>query len=501
MAEPSVIPEAKTIRQRVYLSGLVDNVKPEDIEQRLKPFGTLSDLCISYDSTGEWCRGFAHATLDITDKNWQRCVTTLNGAKWKDKKLRIEKAKDDYMKRRETELAMMEEQERKQMKQFKRKALVKHATDMSLVTDREVEARPGWKRGRYGRAIRVMRLRQPDGSMMVYDPGMYKNNLEKLFGSERPLPVEKLTWFYPEQSSEQSVKQTNMSDVEQYIEQATSENETMEDVEMTTEHPTEVPSDDNNDDDLVIDSNSNTNVEEESTNANEVDTSEEKARSLNILKMMFGESTTAQTTGAITDSNEIGRANPNESIEFIDLILHPDVPVIPIIDEEPTINEENHLHQATLSETAMPEHYTVKGDLKSMFQLSSQNNATSNDNAQPFKLFNDPPMEMEAPSTFSFDFSAMIGAPATPRIQTTSKPSSTSTTATLPPTFFFAHFDQPLLLRRNNIFIRTGSLEDVTKHWEAMRQGLTQDFKQRHKYAIRMRKRQQQTARRSETRH
>jgi hypothetical protein len=44
------------------------------------------------------------------------------------------------------------------------------------------------------------------------------------------------------------------------------------------------------------------------------------------------------------------------------------------------------------------------------------------------------------------------------------------------------------------------SREEVTKHWEVMRQGLTQDFKQRHKYAIRMRKRQQ-GARRSETRH
>jgi RNA recognition motif-containing protein len=44
--------EAKAVRQRVYLGGLMDNVTPEDIEQRFKPFGTISNLCISYDSTG-----------------------------------------------------------------------------------------------------------------------------------------------------------------------------------------------------------------------------------------------------------------------------------------------------------------------------------------------------------------------------------------------------------------------------------------------------------------
>lgn len=138
---------------------------------------------------------------------------------------------------------------------------------MSLVTDRDVEARPGWKRGRYGRAIRVMRLRRPDGSMMVYDPGMYKNNLEKLFGSERPLPVDQLTWFYPEQQqqAEKILKHIDILNMEQPIEQETverneftsrehlsqtsdissnefseSENEAMNDVETSTENLSEL---------------------------------------------------------------------------------------------------------------------------------------------------------------------------------------------------------------------------------------------------------------------
>jgi predicted lipoprotein len=41
-----------------------------------------------------------------------------------------------------------------------------HAKDMAPVTDNNL--RRGWKRGRYGRAIAVMRLKRPNGSTVKY---------------------------------------------------------------------------------------------------------------------------------------------------------------------------------------------------------------------------------------------------------------------------------------------------------------------------------------------
>lgn len=39
-----------------------------------------------------------------------------------------------------------------------------HAKDMTPVTDNNMGTRKGWKRGRYGRAIAVMRLKKNDGT-------------------------------------------------------------------------------------------------------------------------------------------------------------------------------------------------------------------------------------------------------------------------------------------------------------------------------------------------
>ncbi|KAI9595702.1 hypothetical protein BDF19DRAFT_441302 [Syncephalis fuscata] len=527
-----IVTEAVPLRQRLYVSGLVHDVKPEDIEQRFRPF--------------EYCRGFAHATLDTTDKNWQRCVTMLNGAKWKGAKLRIDKAKDDHVKR----------QEHKQLRQLKRKAMVRHAADMSLVTDRNVEARPGWKR--------VMRVRKPDGTMLVYDPGMYKNNLEKLFGSERPLPVQQLTWFYPKQES--LVNENRFSQIVA-IKEIETDNEQM-DIQKQFIEPLDTPLDLSNEFNEESNENSMMNLImmlKWMLQINQLDTSsdqeldlvsieadhhvedeqpahlhhitEEKNRSLNILNAMFGGSnstisnTTAPTPSQDINTNQINNNSINnndyqynrfmwrdmtqfdpDNPDSLDLLIHPDVPII----AHPLMKEQEEVKVSSIQESAMPEvgddkHFTVKGDLKSMFKsaatLSSALINTQEGNKQPFMLFGQQANELEeeeeeeGDNGFNFDFSAMI---PTTHVSTKSIDRQTTDTS-LPATFFFAHFDQPSLLRRSvyreqNIFVRTGTIENVTKNWENMRQNLTRDFKQRHKHAVRLHKRQQRGSRRVDTR-
>ncbi|KAF9162720.1 hypothetical protein DFQ26_003293 [Actinomortierella ambigua] len=61
---------------------------------------------------------------------------------------------------------------------------------------------------------------------------------------------------------------------------------------------------------------------------------------------------------------------------------------------------------------------------------------------------------------------------------------------------FFFHFNHPYLQKRSpfrpqqaKVFMRTGTLEEVTAQWEKTRQGLTQEYKRKHRSAARNRER------------
>lgn len=65
------------------------------------------------------------------------------------------------MNRRQEDLdkqAKLEEKERNAaLKKFKRNP-AKHAEDMSLITDKNMDGKRGWKRGRFGRPVITMKL-------------------------------------------------------------------------------------------------------------------------------------------------------------------------------------------------------------------------------------------------------------------------------------------------------------------------------------------------------
>lgn len=64
---------------------------------------------------------------------------------------------------------------------------------MTPVTDNNMGTRKGWKRGRYGRAIAVMRLKKNDGTKVNFSNYVfsYTNTLSSL--SLNPLII-KTTW-------------------------------------------------------------------------------------------------------------------------------------------------------------------------------------------------------------------------------------------------------------------------------------------------------------------
>ncbi|KAG1174674.1 hypothetical protein G6F70_004666 [Rhizopus microsporus] len=175
-------------------SGLHSSITEDQIKERFSKFGTISNVQVAKDCEN-LCRGFAHMNIETTTKKWAQCLSVFKGSKWKGQEIKIEEAKMDYKEREALRQQKIEERQER-----KRKRLARwndsdgfHAKDMSLITDNNINNKRGWKRGRYGRAIAVMRLSKPDGTKFVFDPTHYKNNLTKLYNIGVPMkPVEKL---------------------------------------------------------------------------------------------------------------------------------------------------------------------------------------------------------------------------------------------------------------------------------------------------------------------
>ncbi|KAI8371937.1 hypothetical protein EDC96DRAFT_73649 [Choanephora cucurbitarum] len=182
------------VQKRVYIGGLHPTTNEQQIKDRFNKFGTVNDVTIAKNTSNE-CRGFAHMTIETTPKKWETCLSVYNGAKWKGLELKLEEAKMDWQERKRIRDEKILEQEEKKKKRLERwnDSEGFHSKDMSLVTDNNMGSRKGWKRGRYGRAIAVMRLKKEDGTKFVFDPSHYKNNLTKLYNiGVRMKPVNKL---------------------------------------------------------------------------------------------------------------------------------------------------------------------------------------------------------------------------------------------------------------------------------------------------------------------
>ncbi|KAI7897779.1 uncharacterized protein BX663DRAFT_527174 [Cokeromyces recurvatus] len=170
------------IDKRIYIGGLHPQTTEEQIKERFNKFGSVSHVNIAKNVENE-CRGFAHMTIHTTPKQWESCLSVYNGAKWRGYILKLEEASLDWQERKRLRDIQWSEKEAKRLKRLSRwndKSEAFHAKDIDTpVTDNNL--RKGWKRGRYGRAIAVMRLRKPNGTRFVFDPSHYKNNLSKLY--------------------------------------------------------------------------------------------------------------------------------------------------------------------------------------------------------------------------------------------------------------------------------------------------------------------------------
>ncbi|ORZ02438.1 hypothetical protein BCR43DRAFT_9901 [Syncephalastrum racemosum] len=169
------------VEKRIYIGGLHESIDEKQVHDRFDRFGKVSQISIAKDMEGK-CRGFGHMSITTTENMWKKCISSYNKTKWRGSVLILENAKDDYMevRRKQAEAEAREAPRRERTrKRIAQGGPVRYAKNMNVVTDNNMGKRRGWQRGRYGRAIAVVRLKRPDGTMIVYDPSHYKNSLTK----------------------------------------------------------------------------------------------------------------------------------------------------------------------------------------------------------------------------------------------------------------------------------------------------------------------------------
>lgn len=196
--------------RRIYLGGLPKKslLAPEDLKSRFASFGKILSVEIVKSHVegfeGE-SRGFAYLDIVCDKENWLKMKSSYHGKVWKEgKKLIVQEAKPD-------ELALLKKKRNQQgQKEKPSKTSGKKAKPELAVFDEKL-LKKGWKRGRYGRPVAVMHLRKLDGTICIVDPSHFKESLQKIFGTERPKPISRLSWFYEDFKSSENHDSNSLS--------------------------------------------------------------------------------------------------------------------------------------------------------------------------------------------------------------------------------------------------------------------------------------------------
>ncbi|EEB09405.1 ribosome biogenesis protein Nop6 [Schizosaccharomyces japonicus yFS275] len=195
-------------RRRVFIGGLSETIREEDLVPRLQRFGQTSNFEIveKKQPVGTVHR-FAYVDLESTDANWVKCRTQLTNVVFRGSRLKLEEAKSKYTERLKEDQKrneFLQSKERVSSSNKKEPCLTPHATMTSYVpifrgkeakdilntvTDSDVRKatpRKGWKKGPYGRAIALLRVYNKKTKQYKHFFPLGKNCLQKLWGRIDP---------------------------------------------------------------------------------------------------------------------------------------------------------------------------------------------------------------------------------------------------------------------------------------------------------------------------
>lgn len=204
--------------KRLFVGGLFPDVTDEDIFERFKRFGDVTGVEIKKKKTTDIAslgNTFAYIDLNITEENLSKCISLYNKTKWKGFLLRIQLAKEDFLKRltKERENGFAAEPKIKKHK-GKHQELLKNQKIQDFVMQGAVpgtliEGEKDWVVGKYGRVLPIVHIPSKHGKkIMTVDPSKFCHNLKSMKDhGEDSSNIDALTWHLKEDNPVELKKQ------------------------------------------------------------------------------------------------------------------------------------------------------------------------------------------------------------------------------------------------------------------------------------------------------
>nr|XP_034307069.1 nucleolar protein 8 [Crassostrea gigas] len=197
--------------KRLFVGGLFPGVTEDDIIERFKRFGEITGVEIKKKKTTDTAslgNTFAYIDLNITDENLSKCFSLYNKTKWKGLSLRIQLAKEDFLKRliKERENGFAVKPKIKKPKGKHQEPLknpkIQDFVMQGAVPGTLIEGGKDWVVGKYGRVLPIVHIPSKHGKkIMTVDPSKFCHNLKRMKDDrEDSSNIDALTWHLREEN-------------------------------------------------------------------------------------------------------------------------------------------------------------------------------------------------------------------------------------------------------------------------------------------------------------
>ncbi|KAN0127685.1 hypothetical protein V8E53_014525 [Lactarius tabidus] len=478
------------ISKRLHISGLTPAISFDDLSRRLGSFGSVTALdgLGKLDAVGQ-PRKFAYATLQTTKPQLSRCMNLLSGSTWKGAKLRIGEAKPDYRERIILENAPKDSDVTHQRKRRRlaRGVHGRHAQDMSLITSDNVHQRPQWRVTPLGRLIRPMRMRPA----RPLDPPL--DTLRTKNAEKGTRTKKKRAKAPPTRARRQTIDplrwgSTHLSGI--FLDgnrnalppvrtgpegdgSAKGESTEVDEVEHILEVSDQTPSGDDKMHPRASDT--------------ELDLAAERESALDLLSAMFGDTNTDWGGAESIDSDVEMAGVDADTPRAAPSPLEPtDFEVVPASQKEEQSTAVDRQAEATPTPTTTgPAQSSTQNKLKDLFAPREE---------EGFSLIG----HLNLDSELDLDMDMHLDEPTFPNTAATAPVATSSRSALSAAVLTTQHkaldsslpffFPQKSHVQRVK-FARTEDETEIRARWEAARGELTQEWKRRHREAVKSRRR------------
>lgn len=197
--------------KRLFVGGLFPGVTEDDIIERFKRFGEITGVEIKNKKTTDTAslgNTFAYIDLNITDENLSKCFSLYNKTKWKGLSLRIQLAKEDFLKRliKERENGFAVKPKIKKPKGKHQEPLknpkIQDFVIQGAVPGTLIEGGKDWVVGKYGRVLPIVHIPSKHGKkIMTVDPSKFCHNLKRMKDDrDDSSNIDALTWHLREEN-------------------------------------------------------------------------------------------------------------------------------------------------------------------------------------------------------------------------------------------------------------------------------------------------------------